>query len=129
MREIKFRAWLKEEQVMLSVYVLDQTVRASTGEHFPTSRGSDYLGHTVSFNIDDAILMQFTGLMASNGDAIFEGDILEYTLIEMGGGEVTYREEVKFVNGCFDLDNCPVSIGNSTGEVKGNIYQHPELLK
>ncbi len=77
----------------------------------------------------DAILLQYTGLKDKNGKDIYEGDVFKYVLDD-GFGDVTeYTEEVIFNQGSFDLDNCPLGAFCSDGEVIGNIYENPELLK
>ncbi len=41
----------------------------------------------------------------------------------------TYIEEVIFIDGCFEVENMPLNVVNDCGEIIGNIYENPELLK
>lgn len=146
MREIKFKAWLKNEGIMLSVYVLDQTGNAGRGTHFPKSKGFSEHGAQFVFNIDDAELRQFTGLLDKNGKEIYEGDILRISNFNMVGHEDTQSGspveifedidcEVSFEDGgfCFideDKGQIPLfAINEDDYEILGNIYQNPDLLK
>lgn len=104
MRQIKFRAWDKEQKRMVFDF-----------ETIP------YFASRVitKYSIDDC--MQFTGLIDKNGKEIYEGDIIN-------GWRVVIEPHS---TGLRDSDNkWQGQIAHrSTGlEVIGNIYENTELL-
>ena len=125
MREIKFRAWSKEEG-MINVARLD-IADGSLYKRLITGKAYDYW--------NDVILMQYTGLKDKNGTEIYEGDIVKYANeLENGIFEVKYGScrfyglwiEATFMDITTDL----FYLGCSNElEVIGNVYQNPELLE
>ena len=126
MREIKFRVWDTENKEILRVQELDFEDTFYGGRlSIRTEQYNDY------FDIEDMILMQYTGLHDKNGKEIYEGDIVKvrrYSSFEI--------EVVKFDKGCFYAG---MHYGSSTRstvkliqpkltEVSGNIYENKELL-
>jgi uncharacterized phage protein (TIGR01671 family) len=101
MREIKLRAWAKDERVM----------------------------HPKWEKLDDEngqyILMQFTGMTDVNEKEIWEGDIIFYDV----GNLPVYFDDGMFCYKNIDGDVCGLCAFIAHGvEVIGNIYEHPELL-
>jgi len=78
-------------------------------------------------------LVQFSGLQDRNNTDIYCGDIIKYTLPDLGSDDlekdITYIEEVVFADGMFLVEIMPLyATLEFCVEVIGNIYQHKELL-
>jgi hypothetical protein len=123
-REIKYRAWLKEEEKMVNVETMDFTDKSM--QYLEKNEIIDaYLLRRMIF--EDIELMQYTGIKNKNGLEIYEGDII----ICKYGPEIMM--EVKWVDegfrtlGKYNGDNYVGYVKNSA-EVIGNIYENPELL-
>ena len=128
MREIKFRAWDSDDEVIRD--------------------WNNLLSHRYGkkedsiFNDTDLTIMQFTGLQDSKGKDIYEGDILEFDVFDSGatirryfivewdalscGFEATWEHSV---NGSGSCGLCSFNIAEENVEIIGNLYEHPELLK
>lgn len=123
MREIKFRAWFKNENEIKKVAINNIYEGNRTHLHLSPMPLSDYR---------PIELMQYTGLKDKNDQEIYEGDILK----EYYEGEPDILV-VSFEDGCFmvrqintpnadyTLNGC--DLGNTL--VIGNIYENPELLE
>ena len=124
-REIKFRAWLKEEKKMVNVETIDFSEKSI--QYLEKNEIIDaYLLRRMIF--EDIELMQYTGIKNKNGLEIYEGDII----ICKYGPEIMM--EVKWIDegfrtlGKYNGDNYVGYVKNSA-EVIGNIYENPELLE
>lgn len=124
-REIKFRAWLKEEKKMVNVETIDFTDKSM--QHLEKNEIIDaYLLRTTF--LEDIELMENTGVKDKNGKEIYEGDII----ICKYGPEITM--EVKWVDegfrtlGKYNGENYVGYVKNSA-EVIGNIYENHKLLE
>ena len=123
MREIKFRAWLKEEKIMGEVLGIDILHK----EIFFSNEDANCYEHT---DFKDIELMQYTGLKDKNNKEIYEGDIVKLRA-NHGIGVVKYYDEW----GAFVIEYIkprPLAVlGNyykENIEILGNIYENPELL-
>ncbi len=145
MREIKFRAWDKDDKIMRNWRDLI----------FEKDKGNDFyaIGHHTSPAVIDYynehVLMQYTGLKDKNGKEIYEGDILKriVTVVVYGSGrpaedveeflEVEYNTEYAgffigetqlfaYVRATRDIHT---RCSCTDVEVIGNIYGNPELLE
>ncbi|MEE8823473.1 MAG: YopX family protein [Lentilactobacillus sunkii] len=117
-RQIKFRIWDKKEHVM----------------DVPIAIGFDDSGKIDSVSTykylwgDKFLLEQFTGLKDSNGDDIYEND-----LVLLDPDDPPYQ--VIFDKGKFELSNdylglvYDLSEEHMDCEIIGNIHENPELLK
>lgn len=79
---------------------------------------------------------QYTGMKDKDGNKIFEGDILDYTLFDTFGEDHQYKGVVKWIDDCFICDNSDGFNGfawvvnqSLELEVIGNITDNPELMK
>ena len=124
MREIKFRAWHKEQKKMYSAEEMgrDQLTLMPDGRGFANISGKD----TGLSRIDDGrrmVPLQYTGLHDKNGKEIYEGDILatknQYGKNDLVGQIAWIEKEARFST-VYPLTRF---------EVIGNIYSNPELLK
>jgi hypothetical protein len=118
MREIKFRAFDKEEKVMIYEFEL------SGNGDFCLAKGFFHQDEGLDVYIKDFILMQYTGLKDKNGKEIYEGDILK---IGNSNIEVIWDKN----NAWFTLKSNHFHLGFQSifYEVIGNIYEHPHLLE
>lgn len=109
MREIKFRAWDKENKIMVGVDLIGEHVLKITDGEWES--------------IDDFEVMQFTSLKDKNGKEIYEGDIYKAKMhVVKTGRTIESIEVVKDIRG----DNVYYY---DEVEVIGNIYEHPHLLE
>lgn len=108
MRDIRFRAWDKVNNKMLS----HKDMLDGSWDNWPT------LFFAITDN-DIYIPMQFTGLHDRNGKEIYEGDITEIDRLYKGQKTIFVCKWNKS-NACFE---------NCWGNVIGNIYENPNLIQ
>jgi uncharacterized phage protein (TIGR01671 family) len=130
MREIKFRAWDKKENVMRGVHALFGNghvyVYCNCDEEgkFLYHRDKTKTDLPHHLNGHDVHLMQSTGLRDKNGD-IYEGDVVQFK-----SPTSTHTNRVSYTDAGFRLGSIPLYIAVEQYEalVIGNIYENPELL-
>ena len=129
MREIKFRAWLKEDKKMVNVETMDFT-----------DKSMQYLKRSEIINAyilrresdDDVELMQYTGVKDKNGKEIYEGDILffrdenmKYIVVQQDAAFIIKSIEIrKYSEKMCWLDDTEICC-----EIVGNIYENKNLLE
>lgn len=126
MREIKFRAWLKEDKRMVNVETMDftdKTIRCLKKNEFINA----YLLRRVSF--DDVELMQYTGLTDKNGTGIYEGDIVVLNNIENDNMCIVRYEHSSYRLEGWSLREDLSNVEDRFLEVVGNIYESKNLLE
>ncbi|EKB3549485.1 hypothetical protein ONY91_001694 [Listeria monocytogenes] len=124
MREIEYRAFVKETKKMLPVTDLCFNETEAVGV---SGCGNAKCTLCVDwYSFDDVVLMQYTGLKDKNGKKIFEGDVGWDEHNECYG--VVKFEEGKFLyvweNIAEDLQEVADGI-----EICGNIHENPDLLE
>ena len=132
MREYKFRVWDTENKEMLKVQELDFEDTFYGGRlSIRTDQYNDY------FDIEDMILMQYTGLKDKKQKEIYEGDIIfikgETKLLDIKG-KVEYSNILAqfIITNTGSIVNEAEPLGDYEEEdieVIGNIYDNPELLE
>ena len=127
MREIKFRAWIKEKKAIFEVILIDYVTKKVT---YLLER----VGHLLNVRNDkfnDIELMQYTGLKDKNNKEIYESDILfesfgeRYYKVIFENGSFRAEFNGDFEEYSFDL----IDVVAQSCEVAGNIYENPELIK
>jgi len=127
MREIKFRAWDKEDKKMRYPNVPVNGQAMGINDIFLHIAGPVHqhlLGRIVEAEgVSHLELMQYTGLKDKNGKPSYESDIVKFF-----GGKI---DVIEFRQGAFCLKNNSGTMAEwgPDFEILGTIYEHGHLLK
>ena len=122
MREIKFRAFIKELNEIREVEYINFWKKNIS---YPNKFCKEYY---LNADFDEIELMECTGLKDMKGKEIYEGDIIKFLngifeviwCNEKASFMLKNKEYKEFLN--FIYEN------NNGMEIVGNIYENPELL-
>ena len=157
MRQLKFRAWNKELNIMRNNSTIDcynSELNRSFKENLMLTmdgeiRVCQWYGDRVSMREDNNYkLMQFTGLQDKNGVNIYEGDVIKIHYVGSPVvGSVEFFQKRDYEDGKWAIrhtgwiladfkrktgkEACEMGFHFSIKELReviGNIYQNPELL-
>ena len=125
MREIKFRAWIKELNEIREVEYINFWKKMIS---FPNKFCKEYY---LNADFDEIELMQYTGLKDKNNKEIYEGDIVKLRA-NHGIGVIKYYDEwgafvVEYIKPR-PLAVLGINYYKENIEILGNIYENPELL-
>lgn len=120
MREIKFRAYVRDEGRLLNVNLIDfdnEYVRV----------WDEYGEDEEEWLFKDCELMQYTGLKDMYGRDIYEGDVVEFEV-----SLTRTKAEVKYSRNQFIVSMnsvMPRSLDLYLVKIIGNCFENPELLE
>jgi len=114
MREIKFRAWNKELNVMIRPEGVMMLPKGDGGQQMSAGAGWQYE------------LMQFTGLKDKNGKEIYEGDLIK--IVDSPLYTVIWHFNRFILRGHSTHEFRKIDVDHFY-QVVGNIYENSELLK
>ena len=124
MREIKFRAFLKSNQLMYDVLTLD----IIDNKVLINNQEKQLKGYV---KYQDVELMQYTGLKDKNGKEIYEGDIISFgdNKAVVFYGRAKFRVKYRYYNNCYCYDDLSDVLYYNKVKIIGNTYENLELLK
>lgn len=132
MREIKFRAWNKnDKRIFIDPQMIDFYNKKIGYMQYQTEYMPD-TSYSIPVGFEEfeySELMQYTGLKDEYGDEIYEGDIV--TLHNSRYKVIFNMEQARFVlrDDKFEMEIPFTNNNNERMEIIGNIYENPELME
>jgi len=136
MRTIKFRAWDGEKMLMPETADYSDICFELDCQQYSIKAGASSIYVRM---IKEMELMQFTGLTDYNGVDIYEGDVVENTIIvknfDNRTGKYKYHVDIEKSVNCveYDINWCCFNFTKQTerGRLKiiGNKFENPELME
>lgn len=149
-KPFKVRVWDKQRKKMFADYLTSVNLFGGSGTLSVSGRDEEDTKEWTLMIPDEAVLMEFTGLLDKNDKEIYDGDILRFTAkirtaahplsvvffqdnrarwaLEVVGKTIvgTHGQQKEYVS----LEESRLKDYQNNGyyEVIGNIYENPELL-
>ena len=121
MRDLKFRAWIKNYNCYADVLGFEQD------RLFVQFQSGERAQHRLYVPIEDCVLEQYTGLKDKNGKEIYEGDIVDYNDDGECIGVVKYDAPEFYLDTYATIR--AILKGAPHQRVIGNIHEQPEILE
>ncbi|HBZ6414890.1 TPA: hypothetical protein MMD71_002827 [Listeria monocytogenes] len=126
MRDIEYRAFVKETKKMLPVTDLCFNETEAVGVSGCGNAKCTLCVDWYSFG--DVVLMQYTGLKDKNGKKIFEGDIVDISVYDRLDWS-SIKGKVVFLNGAWlveDVGHFAITLQSETNEIEiiGNVHEN-----
>lgn len=118
MNDIKFRAWNKNDKIM--VYSKED------GYDDEKWGGTVEIVNNSFKDNENYEWLQYTGLKDKNDKEIYEGDIVKIISFD---NKVVTIDEIKFTKGSWKVNDYYLHEINYKIEVVGDIYENPQLLE
>lgn len=121
-REIKFRAWSVEQKAYIAGFNM-----VNFHSYYNKGLEPEIYRYSTTWKLSEIILQQYTGLNDTNGDAIYEGDII----MDISGNKLVVE---------WNDDTCKFQFSDGSDindrdryathkQIVGNILQNPESIK
>ena len=125
MREIKFRAWDRNKNVMMAVKSINYADDGFAGTVIIQSVNGD-----TYVNGESCDLIQYTGRMDKDGVEVYDGDVITAYFDAINGQYlITYTVKFDEFHSLYPFEDFGRYEGPMHFTVIGNRYENPELSK